>query len=105
MGLLAGGAALAAGSAVAFTVIEALSKPDRRGEEPSADVESFTQVSGLILVGAASASAVLMAIGGAVALDEALPASALPASALPASALPASALPADSSPTASAPAG
>lgn len=64
--LLASGAGLAALGTVGFTLLEAVSTPDRRNQDPPDAVLQFNAVSGFIGVATASVSAVLMVIGAGI---------------------------------------
>ena len=71
VGLVAVGASVAAAGTVGFTLIEALSTPDRAGNPISEDAENFTQAAGFTAIALASVSAVVLVIGaGMILVDE-----------------------------------
>jgi hypothetical protein len=71
VGLVAVGASVAAAGTVSFTLIEALSTPDRTGNPLSEEAESFTQAAGFTAIALVSVSAVVMVVGtGLILIDE-----------------------------------
>jgi hypothetical protein len=69
VGLLAIGTAVAAGSTVAYTLVEALTTPDRDTGTVSATQETLSSIGGFASVAAVSVSAVVIVIGAGLAIS------------------------------------
>ena len=67
LALAGGGAALAASTVVAATLVESLNTPDQEGQPRN---ERLIQGSGLLTTGVVSVGAALMFVGGVLVLDD-----------------------------------
>ena len=69
VGLVAAGAAVAASSTVAFTLVEALITPDRDTATISPEQETIASVGGFVSLAAVSVSAIVIVIGAGLAIS------------------------------------
>ncbi len=69
VGMVAAGAVVAAGSTVAYTLVEALTTPDRDTAEISPEQETLASIGGFTSLAAVSVSAVVIVIGAGLAIS------------------------------------
>jgi hypothetical protein len=63
VGLVASGATVAVVGTASFTLIDSLTTPDRRGQEPSAAATQFATIAGFTSAALTSVSAVVIVVG------------------------------------------